>query len=173
MAILTESTRLIWPAPIPSVASSSATTIALDFTCRQTRQANSRSRHSRLGRLPLGDDLQLRAVGDDDVAVLHEQPAVDLADVEVGVALAPALLVLEDADVRLLGQQGERVLVVAGCDEHLDELLRRAPAASCEVDRRLSAMMPPNALTRIAGERLAVGVERRRRRERRRTGCCA
>ena len=76
-----------------------------------------------LGRLPLGDDLQLGAVGDDDVAVLHEQAAVDLADVEVGVALAAALLVLEDPHVRLLGEDRERVLVVAGRDEHLDELL--------------------------------------------------
>src|SRR5262250_388314 len=39
-AILTESTRLICPAPTPSVAPSFAKTIALDLTCLQTFQAN-------------------------------------------------------------------------------------------------------------------------------------
>src|SRR5262249_7599490 len=42
----TESTRLICPAPTPSVAPPRASTIALERTCRQTRQANSRSPHS-------------------------------------------------------------------------------------------------------------------------------
>ncbi len=39
-AIRAESTRLIWPAPIPAVARSWANTIAFDFTCLATRQAN-------------------------------------------------------------------------------------------------------------------------------------
>ena len=112
IAIFTESTRLIWPAPIPSVASPCATTIALDFTCRQTRPREQQVAPLGLGRLARGHDLELRAVHDDDVAVLDEHPAVDLADVELHVALAAALLVLEDPHVRLLGQQRERVLVV-------------------------------------------------------------
>ena len=41
-AIFTESTRLIWPAPTPSVAPSLAKTMALDFTCLQTFQAKRR-----------------------------------------------------------------------------------------------------------------------------------
>ena len=41
----TESTLLIWPAPIPIVAPPAAITIALERTCRQTLQANSRSCH--------------------------------------------------------------------------------------------------------------------------------
>src|SRR5258708_4072230 len=38
-ASLTESTRLIWPAPTPRGAPSRAKTMALDFTCLQTFQA--------------------------------------------------------------------------------------------------------------------------------------
>ena len=42
----TESTRLICPAPIPTVARSLERTIALELTCLQTRQAKSISLHS-------------------------------------------------------------------------------------------------------------------------------
>src|SRR6266436_5933425 len=42
-AILTLSTRLIWPAPMPTVARPRAKTIALDLTCFATLSANSRS----------------------------------------------------------------------------------------------------------------------------------
>src|SRR4051794_2334674 len=42
----TESTRLIWPAPTPTVAPPRASTIAFERTWRQTRQANSTSAHS-------------------------------------------------------------------------------------------------------------------------------
>ena len=45
IAILTESTRLICPAPIPSVAPSFAITIAFERTWRHTFQANHRSSH--------------------------------------------------------------------------------------------------------------------------------
>src|SRR5712692_2905088 len=42
-AIRTASTRDIWPAPIPIVCRSFASTIAFELTCLQTRQAKSRS----------------------------------------------------------------------------------------------------------------------------------
>ncbi len=42
----TESTRLIWPAPMPTVGRSLESTIALERTCLQTFQANSISPHS-------------------------------------------------------------------------------------------------------------------------------
>jgi hypothetical protein len=42
----TESTRLIWPAPIPVVARSFESTIALERTCLHTFQANPISLHS-------------------------------------------------------------------------------------------------------------------------------
>ena len=42
----TESTRLIWPAPTPTVASSRESTIAFERTCLHTFQANRSSPHS-------------------------------------------------------------------------------------------------------------------------------
>ena len=45
IAIRTASTRLIWPAPMPIVCRSFASTIAFEVTCLQTRQAKSRSPH--------------------------------------------------------------------------------------------------------------------------------
>ena len=42
-AMRTESTRDIWPAPMPSVRPPPANTMAFDLTCLQTRQAKSRS----------------------------------------------------------------------------------------------------------------------------------
>ena len=46
MAISTESTRLICPAPTPTSEPPWANTIALDFTCRQAAQANDRAAFS-------------------------------------------------------------------------------------------------------------------------------
>ncbi|MEJ7716611.1 MAG: hypothetical protein WKF31_01100 [Thermoleophilaceae bacterium] len=46
MARRTESTRLIWPAPMPPVASSLARTIAFERTCLHVFHANSSSPHS-------------------------------------------------------------------------------------------------------------------------------
>ena len=43
-AIRVESTRLIWPAPTPTVARPRANTMAFDFTYLHTFHANSRSR---------------------------------------------------------------------------------------------------------------------------------
>ena len=59
-AMRVESTRLIWPAPMPSVCPSPQKTIALDFTYLATRQANSRSASCAGGRRRFGDDLAAR-----------------------------------------------------------------------------------------------------------------
>ena len=53
----TESTRLICPAPTPTVASPRASTIALERTCLHTRQANSISLPLVVGGLALGHHL--------------------------------------------------------------------------------------------------------------------
>ena len=57
----TESTRLICPAPTPTVRPPSASTMALDFTCLATRQANCRSDCSFSVGLRLGHDPRFRA----------------------------------------------------------------------------------------------------------------
>ena len=45
-ARLAESTRLIWPAPTPTVIRSLTRMMAFDLVCFATRQAKSRSPHS-------------------------------------------------------------------------------------------------------------------------------
>ena len=63
-----------------------------------------------LGRLALGDDLHLRAVLEVHVAVLDQQAAHHALDVALGDVDAPPLAVLEDAHVRLGGEQLERLV---------------------------------------------------------------
>ena len=58
---------------MPQAAPSFTSTIALDFTLPQTRQASSTSAHSRLGRAAaVVTTRQSRAVDDEAVGVLHE-----------------------------------------------------------------------------------------------------
>src|SRR6476659_3493879 len=58
----TASTRLICPAPMPTVALSRARTIALDFTWRHTCHAKSRSRHSSsVGGRPVTTSMPVRS----------------------------------------------------------------------------------------------------------------
>ena len=73
-AISEESTRLIWPAPIPTVAPSLARTMALLLTTRATRQAKRRSAICCGEGLLLGDDPVLRVVLD-GVRVLEQESA--------------------------------------------------------------------------------------------------
>ena len=74
----TESTRLICPAPIPSVRSRVLNTMALDFTCFTTRQPKSMASISSSvgGRF----DTVLRSSGRDAVSilVLDQETAADL-----------------------------------------------------------------------------------------------
>ena len=123
IASRTESTRLICPAPMPTVARSRESTIALERTCLHTFQANSSSPHSRLGRVALGDDLHLAAVLEVEVAILDEHAADDLAEVGLDHVGDAALAVVEDAHVRLGRQDLERVVVVPAREQDLDELL--------------------------------------------------
>ena len=57
-AIRAESTRLIWPAPLPAVVASLTKTMAFDLTCLITRQANSISLISAFVGGALGNNLQ-------------------------------------------------------------------------------------------------------------------
>jgi hypothetical protein len=58
LAILVESTRLIWPAPTPSVMPPPQKTMALDLTNLATRSAKSRSSICCAVGCDLGDDLE-------------------------------------------------------------------------------------------------------------------
>ena len=76
-----------------------------------------------LGGVALRGHRHLVALFDVAVLVLHEDAADDALVVELaGVDLAP-LLVAQDADVGLSREDLERLVVVAGREEHLDEQL--------------------------------------------------
>ena len=72
----------------------------------------------------------------------------------------------------LLGEHLERVVVVAAREQDLDELLDQR-LRELAVDRAVEADDAAEGGHRVAGERPLVGLERRSRRPRRRTGCCA
>ena len=74
---MTESTRLIWPAPTPRVALSLAKTMALDFTCLETFQAKRMRGHFFGGGDALGDGAQLAIVDFAEVRLLDQHAAED------------------------------------------------------------------------------------------------
>ena len=75
-----------------------------------------------LGRRAAGDDLHRLAGDQRRVAVLDEQAARHLRHAEVA-RRAAALAVLQDAHVGLAREDLQRVLLVAGREQDLDELL--------------------------------------------------
>ena len=76
----------------------------------------------RLGRLP-DDDLHPLAVVDVAVALLDEQAAEHALVVALAAPRRAALAVGEDPRAPACAQRRERVVVVAGRVQHLDELL--------------------------------------------------
>ena len=78
IATFTESTRLICPAPTPSVRSAEANRIVLDLTCAQTRHAKRSACHSSavgcrfVTTLSSPSGPHGRARLDDAIALLHQ-----------------------------------------------------------------------------------------------------
>ena len=167
MAIFTESTRLIWPAPTASVRSAALKTIVLDFTCAQTRQANRSAVHSsavgcrlvttrgkvprrpRLGASvtrsgsctsmpPRNDRISLRFLSHDRLVGLREVRR-------------------DDAQVRLCRQDGARIVGDARRDDRFDEG-RRQGARGVGVDRAVEPDDPAEGGKRIDLARANVGL---------------
>ena len=105
-AIRTESTRLIWPAPIPIVCRSlrDHDRIRRDVLAHTPREEQVAP--LLLGHLP-GHDLHLLAVLDVGVALLHQHPAEHALVVALAGRLGAALAVAEDAQ-RLLRRAAPR-----------------------------------------------------------------
>ena len=141
----TESTRLIWPAPMPTVAPSRASTIAFELTWRTTVQAKSRSASSAsLGarRVTVRSSDGSRA---GRVPVLGQEAAGDRSQLAAGAARIGHVVEQEQAQVGLGGEGAARGRVGAGCDHDLGEELGDGAAASPSIGR-LQATMPPKAL---------------------------
>ena len=154
------------------VAPSLAITIAFERTCRQTVQAKQHVVPLLLARLGLGHDLHDLARLGVAVPVLDEQAAADPLDVALARVALAALLLAEDPDRLLLLQHLEGVVLVAGRDQHLDEVLVQR-LGELLVDRPVEGDHAAEGRHRVAGERLLVGLERVRRRSPPRRGCCA
>ena len=117
-------------------------TTAFDLTCRQTRQATSRSRHSassgwrRLATVIVERSVMTRS------RRLDEQSAVDAAHVERLGARWPVHD--EDADPRLGRELRGGLVVDAGTHHGFEECLASSVAVARSM-RRLIPTMPPNA----------------------------
>ena len=83
------------------------------------------------------------------------------------------LLVIEDPDRLLLLQDLQRPVLVAGRDQHLDEVLVQLARPAPRSIGRFSAITPPNADIGSQASAFVVRLERRRRRSPPRRGCCA
>ena len=118
-----------------------------------------------LGRLALGDDLHRRAVLEVEVAVLHQQAAHDALEVALGDVEVAALVVLEDAHVRLGGEDLERLLGEARGEDDLAELLDER-LGELLVDRAVDGHHAAERRQRVAREGALVGLDRRARRRR-------
>ena len=91
------------------------------------------------------------------VAVLHEQAAEDALVVTLGLYEGAALHVVQDPHRRLARERLHRLLVVAGREQHLDEL----PRESLSERGGHAAVEDDDAAVgrdRVGGERALVGV---------------
>ena len=134
-AMRAESTRLIWPAPTPASCRRRQNTMALDLTNLATFQANSRSRHLRLGGLPLGDHASARRSDGHGVAAsCTSRPPSTRFEVAARCGACPAAS-LEQAHVLLGGEHAQRLGLKRGRDDHLDELRSPISCARSRVQR--------------------------------------
>ena len=95
-AIRTASTRLIWPAPMPIVCSSRASTIAFDVTCLTDAPREEQVAPVRLGRARRRRPPSRRGRLDLAVALLDEQPAEHALESRSAAVERAALAVVED-----------------------------------------------------------------------------
>ena len=137
-----------------------------------TVQANSRSRHcASSGSVLVTTSISSRGSGSPSRSWTSSPPRTRLTSRSPRVG-GRALLVGEDPDRLLLLQHLERVLLVAGRDQHLDEVLVQRLGQRL-VDRAVERDHAAERRHRVAGERLLVGLAARRRRSPPRRGCCA
>ena len=117
-AIRTASTRLICPAPIPIVRRPLASTMAFEVTCLHTVQAKSRSAQSASAGAPQTTRIAPRSSMPASRSWTRRPPSA-LLDIQAGRC---SRIRAQDPQARLRGEDVERVLLVRGCGQHLDEL---------------------------------------------------
>ena len=125
----TASTRLIWPAPMPTVARSARDHDRVGAHVLADLPGEQQLLPLRLGRPALGRRPASRSRSSrSDVTVLHEHAAGDLPQRRL--AAACELRRSRSSRMRMFGlrrEHLERILVVAAREQNLDELSARAP----------------------------------------------
>ena len=157
-AMRAESTRLIWPAPTPSVMPPPQKTMALLFTNLATFQANSRSSIcAAVGASLVTTRSSARATFFRSRR-LQQHAAADALEVQR--IAAGAQRHLEHAQVLLGGEQRARLGREAGRDQHLDELLVVADLARGGfVDRPVEGDDAAEGRGRVGLPGLGVGLD--------------
>ena len=163
-AIRTESTRDIWPAPMPSVRPSAANTMAFDLTCLQTRQAKSRSRSSAAVGARLEATLRVGGGGRVAIARLDQEAARHAAQLDGARRRRGAISRGQQAQVLLGRQQRQRLGRERRRDHALEEGLGQL-APELAVDGAVDRDDAAEGRHRIGLARPAVGLGDARRRE--------
>src|SRR5882762_3964996 len=136
-AMRAESTRLIWPAPMPTVARSLAYTMVLDLTCLATRNANLRSRSS-------------AAVGPRLVTVFSVMSSTT--------ALSRLCTSEQQAQVLPLRNDGNGLLGGIGSDDHFGQNFSD-DAGRFRIQRAIDGDDAAVWRLRVTGEGLAVSAD--------------
>ena len=154
-----ESTRLICPAPMPSVRPPPQKTIALLFTNLATRHANSRSESC--GGVGAFSVTTLNSDGADvpRIGALQQEAAADALHVELRRRGDRRERDLQHAHVLLLRDHRERIRRIARRDQHLEKL-RRHGLERRRVDRPAEGDDAAERRGRVRRERIPVGGER-------------
>ena len=156
-----------WRGPLDS-------TIALERTCLHTRQANSISPHSAsVGWRSVTTSISARSSRSRSRSCTSRPPMTWL---ERRARRCRSGRRSSSSRMRMFGLRGEHLERLVGRSRARTAPRRTAAAsasASARVDRAVERDDAAEGATRVAGERALVGLERRRRRSRRRTGCCA
>ena len=153
----TLSTRLIWPAPMPTVAPPRAKTMAFDLTCFATVSANNRSAISAFGRGAFCDHRQAVAGRRDPVALLDQQaPGKFMRCPALGRRVGQRAGHQEPQRL-LAGEYRARRVVGFGSDDDLDKnLCDRLGGRG--VERTVQRHDAAKRADRIADERLVPGL---------------
>ena len=150
------SSRLIWPAPMPTVAPSLANTMAFDLTCLQTAKAKRRSAISAGVGARSVTTLQLELVDARRVALLHQEAAGDRAQQQLVRRRSSRPPVSSRRRFGLAASTARASAVGVRRDHHLGEHLRDL-LGDRDVERPIERHDAAIGADRIAGQRPGVG----------------
>src|SRR6266436_1651423 len=168
-AIFTESTRLICPAPTPSVAPSFANTMAFDFTCLHTFHANSMVRISSAEQhgphlfrrwRAFGYRAQLARFDLAQIRLLRQHSAQDSLELQFPFRLQPARRQLQQSQILLRCEKRLGLFIKSRRRDALYKKFRHFFRRR-RIHRTVERQHAPERRNRIARQRLQIRVEQR------------